>query len=70
MDFDEPTTPQQIIEDIITEGEEVIVPLEDEDTSIEAGKVIEPSVNMTLTQEKVDQIEEENCLLRDRGSLT
>ena len=48
MDFDEPTTSHKIIdEDIITEGEEVIiVPLGDEDTSIlEAEKVIEPSVN-------------------------
>ena len=63
VDFDEPTTSHEIIdEDIITEGEEVIiVPLEDEDTSnLEAEKVIEPSVNKTVTQEKVCQIEEEN----------
>ena len=47
------TTSHEIIdEDIITEGEEVIiVPLEDEDTSnLEAEKVIEPSVNKTVTQ--------------------
>ena len=51
-----------IDEDIITEGEEVIiVSLEDEDTLImEAEQVIEPSVNKTVTQEKVCQIEEEN----------
>ena len=57
VDFDEPTTSREI-----TEGEEVIiVPLEDEDTSnLEAEKVIEPSVNKTVTQEKVCQIEEEN----------
>ena len=63
VDFDESTTSHEIIdEDIITEGEEVIiVPLEDEDTSnLEAEKVIEPSVNKTVTQEKVCQIEEEN----------
>ena len=63
VDFDEPTTSHEIIdEDIITEGEEVIiVSLEDEDTSIlEAEKVIEPNVNKTVTQEKVCQIEEEN----------
>ena len=63
VDFDEPTTSHEIIdEDIITEGEEVIiVPLEDEDTSnLEVEKVIEPSVNKTVTQEKVCKIEEEN----------
>ena len=69
VDFDESTTSHEVIdEDIITEGEEVIiVPLEDEDTSnLEAEKVIEPSVNKTVAQEKVCQIEEENdCQLRN-----
>ena len=60
VDFDEPTTSNEIIdEDIITEV--ISVPLEDEDTSIlEAEKVIEPSVNKTVTQERVCQIDEEN----------
>ena len=56
VDFDEPTTSHEIIdEDIITEGEEVIiVPLEDEDTSIlEAEKVIEPSVNKSYPRESM-----------------